>query len=119
MPLLLVLLWCAADVFLTLDDLLNLNPAFRPLRALYAKAGLDDEVLNMKGQYNTLTVFAPTAEAVKSAEAQLSRLSKAELQDVLRYHIVPQAMSIPAGLQADKAYPTAFKGHELKFKYVK
>jgi hypothetical protein len=63
---LLLLLWCAADVFLTLDDLLNLNPEFRPLRALYAKAGLEDEVLDMKGQYNTLTVFAPTGTAHRS-----------------------------------------------------
>ncbi len=60
----------------------------------------------------------PAADAVKAAEGQLSGLSKAQLQDVLRYHIVPAALSIPAGLKADKAYPTAFKGHDLRFKYI-
>lgn len=63
--------------------------------------------------------FAFAAEAVKSAEPQLSKLTKGELQEVLRYHIVPAALPIPAGLQAGKAYPTAFKGHSLKFKYIK
>jgi hypothetical protein len=51
---------CAGDVFLTLADLLKLNPEFAPLRELYTKAGLEDEVLNMQGEHNSLTVFAPT-----------------------------------------------------------
>lgn len=59
------------------------------------------------------------AAAVKSAEAQLSKLSKSNLQDVLRYHIVPAPLPIPAELQAGQAYPTAFKGHTLRFKYIK
>jgi hypothetical protein len=68
------------------------------------------------------TTFPPlfsvsAAETVKSAEPQLGSLSRSQLQDVLRYHIVPAALPIPAGLQADKPYPTAFKGHNLKFKY--
>lgn len=62
-------------------------------------------------------VFVSAAEAVKSAEPQLASLSRSQLQDVLRYHIVPAALPIPAGLQADKPYPTAFKGHTLNFKY--
>jgi len=60
---------------------------------------------------------ALAANAVKSAQSKLSALSRSELQDVLRYHIVPAALPIPAGLQAGKLYPTAFKGHNLKFKY--
>lgn len=64
-------------------------------------------------------VLLCAAAAVKSAEAQLSKLSKSELQDVLRYHIVPAPLPIPSDLQAGKAYPTAFKGHSLRFKYNK
>lgn len=60
---------------------------------------------------------APAAKAVKSAQSQLSALSRSELQDVLRYHIVPAALPIPERLEAGKLYPTAFKGHNLKFKY--
>lgn len=69
--------------------------------------------------FDPLHCSPPAADAVKSAEAQLSGLSKAQLKDVLRYHIVPAALSIPAQLQADKAYPTAFTGHNLRFKYNK
>lgn len=64
-----------------------------------------------------MSLFA--AEAVKAAEGQLASLSKAQLQDVLRYHIAPAALSIPSQVKADKAYPTAFKGHNLRFKYDK
>lgn len=52
--------FCAGDVFLTLADVLKKHPAFAPLRQLYTKAGLDDEVLNMRGEHNSITVFAPT-----------------------------------------------------------
>lgn len=61
----------------------------------------------------------PAAKALQAAQPQLSALSKSDLQDVLRYHIVPQALVIPAGLEPGKAYPTAFKGHNLKFKFNK
>lgn len=62
---------------------------------------------------------AAAAEAVKASQSKLAALSKPQLQDVLRYHIVPAALPIPTGLKADTAYPTAFKGHTLKFKYNK
>jgi hypothetical protein len=50
----------AGDLFLTLADVLKLHPEFAPLRQLYTKAGLDDEVLAMRGKLNSITVFAPT-----------------------------------------------------------
>jgi hypothetical protein len=50
----------AGDVFTTLDSLLSMHPEFRPLRTVYTKAGLDDEVQAMQGARNTLTIFAPT-----------------------------------------------------------
>jgi len=108
----------SGDVFLTLPDLLARHPAFQPLKDLFDKAGLEDEVKNMGGVANSITVWAPTADAVKSAQPLLAALSKPQLQDVLRYHIVPAALSIPAGLEDGKSYPTAFKGHNLKFKYT-
>lgn len=88
----------------------------------YPQQGRDPDILPDVLPVFTLTLPAlppPAGEAVKAAEGQLASLSKGQLQDVLRYHIVPAALPIPAGLQADKAYPTAFKGHDLRFKYNK
>jgi hypothetical protein len=53
----------AGDVFTTLDSLLNMHPEFRPLRSLYTKAGLEDEVQALQGDHHSLTVFAPTGAA--------------------------------------------------------
>lgn len=59
---------------MSLDSLLSMHPQFRPLRSIYTKAGLEDEVQAMQGDRNTLTIFAPTgaAAALKGAHTQLT-----------------------------------------------
>jgi hypothetical protein len=58
----------------------------------------------------------PAAAAIEAAKPKLDALSTAELKDVLRYHVVRQPLSIPAGLLLDTPYDTEFSGHSLKFK---
>lgn len=50
----------AGDVFVSIADLLRAHPEFQPLRDLYTKVGLDEEVRSMQGKGSTLTIFAPT-----------------------------------------------------------
>lgn len=52
----------AGDVYTTLEGLLSINPQFVPLRKLYVQASLEEEVKGMRGDSNTLTIFAPTGE---------------------------------------------------------
>lgn len=78
---------------LSISDTLNAQPCFKTFSRLLQQAGLA-KVLRGKGPY---TVFAPTDEAFcKLPAGMVERLmcpeNKCELEKLLRYHIVTEAV---------------------------
>jgi hypothetical protein len=59
---------------------------------------------------------ACAAKAVQAADKALTALSAERLKDVLRYHVVPQPVSIPAQLKLGTPFETVLRGHTLAFK---
>ncbi len=80
--------------------------SFTQLAAALGKAGLVD-ALKGKGPF---TVFAPTDEAFDAFEAEnpgvLGKLSKAELADVLKYHVVSGAAAESTALKDGQVFVT-------------
>lgn len=95
----LALLLVLPEVVVADDDILTTaaaNGSFKTLTSLVVAANLD-EALQSKGEF---TVFAPTDEAFAALpQATLAALTKPEnranLANILKYHVLPREISIP------------------------
>lgn len=106
------------DVFYTLPEFLAAHPDFDLMEKAVRAAGIDKEVDAMRLKSNTLTVFAPTDDALTAATALTSKLSGAQMKELLRYHMLPGAFPIPSGFKSGSLYDTLAAGHKLKVNYI-
>jgi uncharacterized surface protein with fasciclin (FAS1) repeats len=84
---------------------------FSTLAAAVTKAGLLGTVTapGFSG-----TVLAPSNRAFSKAPTALT-MPTAQLKDVLTYHVLPVARSVPQGFTSGRSYPTLLKGQSLKY----
>ena len=96
----------AAMVAMDIVDTAVAAGSFTKLAAALGTAGLVD-ALKGKGPF---TVFAPTDDAFDAFEAEnpgvLGKLSKAELADVLKYHVVSGAAAMSGQLKDGQVFVT-------------
>ncbi|UZR96437.1 fasciclin domain-containing protein [Chondrinema litorale] len=69
----------------TITEIAAANDNFSTLVSLLQEYGLD-EALNGDGPY---TVFAPTNEAFEKISEVIPTLSDAEIEDILKFHVIP------------------------------
>jgi uncharacterized surface protein with fasciclin (FAS1) repeats len=81
------------------------------------------DALKKAGLFTTLssskfsgTVFAPTNAAFTAASKAAAGLSTEGLKAVLLYHVLPEARTIPKGVQNGAQYETLDKGHKIGIK---
>lgn len=79
----------------TIAERLEANPEFSTLVQLLKKYGLFD---SLKDKQASLTLLAPTNEAFKKIENALQTLSKQEILDILKSHVLALQYSSKAKL---------------------
>jgi uncharacterized surface protein with fasciclin (FAS1) repeats len=84
---------------------------FSTLAAAILKAGLM-KTLTAPGFSGT--ILAPSNRAFAAAP-QVSAMPAAQLKDVLTYHVLPKARTIPQGFTSGRSYVTALKGQTVKY----
>jgi uncharacterized surface protein with fasciclin (FAS1) repeats len=84
---------------------------FSTLAAAATKAGLVG-VLTAPGFSGT--VLAPSNRAFAKVPTALT-MPTAQLKDVLTYHVLPKARTLPQGFTSGKSYPTLLKGQTVKY----
>lgn len=100
----------SGDVFISAYDALTFYNVLSTLKGLVDKAGLKN--MTMNPQMNA-TIFAPINSSFKGAPT----LDNATLTNVLKYHILPGARTIPSDFVSAKSVQTLYKGHTLSVKY--
>lgn len=100
----------SGDVFINAYAALSFFPVVSTLKSLVDKAGLKQTFTNPK--WNA-TLFAP----INSAFTGAPTLDNAALTNVLKYHVVPGARTIPMDWVSGKSVETLYKGHSLSVKY--
>jgi uncharacterized surface protein with fasciclin (FAS1) repeats len=64
----------------------------------------------------TVTLLVPTNTALAPVAASVSRFSPGRLAEVLQYHVLQKARSVPDGFQPGGSTPTLLKGHSVDVK---
>lgn len=101
----------SGNYFRDLASVIKTYPkTFSTIAAAAEKAGLADRLTK---QDFSDTVFLPTNAAFEKAKIKVADTPKATLEQVLTYHVVPQARRIPDGFEAGKKVPTLLKGQDL------
>lgn len=67
--------------------------------------------------YVCLLLAPPSDDALAAANKTLAGLSKEQLVQVLRYHMLPGTHPLPAGIKPGQLYKTELKGQHLKFEF--
>jgi uncharacterized surface protein with fasciclin (FAS1) repeats len=60
------------------------------------------------------TVLAPSNRAFAKVPTALT-MPRGQLRDVLAYHVLPKARSIPQGFTSGRSYPTLLQGQTVKY----
>jgi uncharacterized surface protein with fasciclin (FAS1) repeats len=81
---------------------------FSSLAAAVTKAGL---LGSLTGTGFSGTILAPSNRAFARAGA----VPAAQLKDVLTYHVLPKARTVPQGFTSGRSYVTLLKGQSVKY----
>jgi uncharacterized surface protein with fasciclin (FAS1) repeats len=84
---------------------------FSTLTAVATKAGLLGTLTNLGFSG---TILAPSNRAFAKMPKAMS-LPTAQLKDVLTYHVLPKARTIPRGFTSGRSYVTLLKGQTVKY----
>lgn len=98
----------SGDVFLSAYNALSFYQSVSTLKGLVDRAGLKQTLSNPR---LNATMFAPINRALNAS------LGTANLTNVLKYHLVPGARTIPSDWVSGKPVETLYKGHTLSVAY--